>query len=180
MSNPHSKLFEEIATVFNKHGFKLYMVGGTSRDFLLKSEITDFDFATDATPSEMKVFLPDANYRYSEFGTVSFKKDGKLIEVTTLRQEGRYFDFRHPGDITFARAAFEKIITIMLSVKVHIIVSLLAVSTWLLVNGYISGGEWTTVNTTVISIVIGLRETFKMTAINYKRTAKTNTEKFKQ
>ncbi len=96
-------LFDEIAILFNTHGFKLFMVGGTSRDFLLKREITDFDFATDATPTEMKVFLPDANYRFSEFGTVSFKKSGRLIEVTTLRKEGQYFDFRHPGDITFVR-----------------------------------------------------------------------------
>lgn len=90
------------------------------------------------------------------------------------------YGFQDPGDISFGRAAFEKIVTIMLSVKVHIMVSLLIISTWLLVNGYISGGEWTTVNTTVISIVVGLRETFKMSAINYKRTAKTNTEKFKK
>lgn len=90
------------------------------------------------------------------------------------------YGFQDPGDITFARAAFEKIITIMLSVKVHIMVSLLAVSTWLLVNGYISGGEWTTVNTTVISIVIGLRETFKMSAINYNRKSnKTDVNKKK-
>jgi len=96
------------------------------------------------------------------------------------RDDSDAYGFQDPGDISFVRAAFEKIVTIMLSVKVHIMVSLLVISTWLLVNGYISGGEWTTVNTTVISIVIGLRETFKMSAINYKRTTKTNTEKFKQ
>lgn len=103
MSNPHSKLFEEIATVFNKHGFKLYMVGGTSRDFLLGKEIDDYDFATDATPDDMRAFLPAANYRFSMFGTVTFKIQGQKVEVTTLRQEGEYRDLRHPSAITFVR-----------------------------------------------------------------------------
>ncbi|MFA5659856.1 MAG: hypothetical protein WC968_00435 [Bacilli bacterium] len=103
MSNPHSKLFEEIATVFNKHGFKLYMVGGTSRDFLLGEEIDDYDFATDATPDDMRAFLPKANYRFSMFGTITFKIHGQKVEVTTLRQEGEYRDLRHPSAITFVR-----------------------------------------------------------------------------
>jgi len=90
------------------------------------------------------------------------------------------YGFQDPGDMSFGRAAFEKIVTIMLSVKVHIMVSILIISTWLLINGFINGGEWTTVNTTVVSIVVGLRESFKMSAINYKRTKKTNKEKFRQ
>ncbi len=96
-------LFDNIATLFNKHGFRLFMVGGTSRDFLLEREIMDFDFATDATPEEMKVFLPDANYRFSEFGTVSVKVGTTTLEITTLRTEGEYTDYRHPGSITFVK-----------------------------------------------------------------------------
>lgn len=103
MSKSKLALFDDIATLFNKHGFKLFMVGGTSRDFLLEREILDFDFATDATPEEMKVFLPDANYRFSEFGTVSIKVDGIILEITTLRVEGDYIDYRHPASITFVK-----------------------------------------------------------------------------
>lgn len=103
MLNSNLALFDKIARLFNKHGFKLFMVGGTSRDFLLGHAVLDFDFTTDATPEEMEKFLPDANYRFKEFGTVSLKEDGKLIEITTLRQEGNYIDFRHPGHIKFVR-----------------------------------------------------------------------------
>lgn len=103
MSNSHSKLFEEIATLFTKHGFKLYMVGGTSRDFLLGLMISDYDFATDATPGEMRAFLPDANYRFEKFGTVSLKINYSKVEITTLRQEGSYQDLRHPSTIVFVR-----------------------------------------------------------------------------
>lgn len=103
MSKSNVILFDDIATLFNKHGFKLFMVGGTSRDFLLEREILDFDFATDATPEEMKVFLPDANYRFSEFGTVSLKVGTTTVEITTLRTEGEYIDYRHPSSITFVK-----------------------------------------------------------------------------
>lgn len=97
------QLFDEIANIFNKHGFKLYMVGGTSRDFLMEKEILDFDFATDATPDEMKNFLSEANYRFANFGTVSLKLYGEHIQITTLREEGAYTDFRHPSYIKFVR-----------------------------------------------------------------------------
>lgn len=103
MSLLNSTYFDDIATIFNKHGFRLFMVGGTSRDFLLGLEIADFDVATDATPAEMEVFLPDAKYRFREFGTVSLKYQGKLFEITTLRQEGEYLDYRHPGKIVFVK-----------------------------------------------------------------------------
>ena len=103
MSFSNSKLFEEIALFFTTHGFKLYMVGGTSRDFLLQREITDYDFATDATPTDMREFLPDANYQFSRFGTVSFKHEGKRVEITTLRKEDNYLDFRRPSTVTFVK-----------------------------------------------------------------------------
>lgn len=107
MKKSNLPLFDDLATHFLKHGYKLYMVGGTSRDFLLGKEITDFDFATDATPTEMEEFLEDANYRFAMFGTVSLKYLGEHIEITTLRTEGKYTDFRHPGIIKFVKTPAE-------------------------------------------------------------------------
>ena len=46
------------------------MVGGTTRDYLLNLDVFDFDFVTDATPSEMKKFLPDANYTFEKYGNI--------------------------------------------------------------------------------------------------------------
>lgn len=79
------------------------MIGGTSRDFLLEREVLDYDFVTDATPEQMKTFLENANYRFEKFGTVRLKIDNEHIDITTLRKEDNYSDFRHPGKITFTK-----------------------------------------------------------------------------
>ncbi len=94
-------IFDELAILFKNHGFSLYMVGGTSRDFLLGRLISDVDLATNATPKDMQTFLKNANYRFAEFGTVSLKYQEQKVEITTLRREGKYLDYRHPGSITF-------------------------------------------------------------------------------
>ena len=99
--------FTSLATVFNKHGFRLYMVGGTTRDYLLDLDILDYDFATDATPDEMKVFLPDANYSFEKFGTVRVKDGEVKVDITTFREEGKYLDYRHPSSIKFVKTIKE-------------------------------------------------------------------------
>ena len=99
--------FTSLATIFNKHGFRLYMVGGTTRDYLLDLDILDYDFATDATPDEMKVFLPDANYSFEKFGTVRVKDGEVKVDITTFREEGKYLDYRHPSSIKFVKTIKE-------------------------------------------------------------------------
>ncbi len=97
------EIFDNLASLFNKNGYRLYMIGGTSRDFLLDKNVLDYDFVTDATPDEMKKFLGDANYHFERFGTVRLKVDGKHVDITTLRQEGHYLDSRHPSKIEFTK-----------------------------------------------------------------------------
>lgn len=94
-------IFNNLATLFNNNGFRLYMIGGTSRDYLLNIDFSDYDFCTDATPDEMKVFLPDANYTFSKYGSVQLKVDGVHVDITTLRIEENYLDSRHPSSIKF-------------------------------------------------------------------------------
>ena len=93
------KEFREYAKLFSCHGFHLYMIGGTSRDFLLGLPVADYDFATDATPTQEKEFLPDADYSFERFGSIKVWKDGVEVDITTLRLEGEYKDFRHPSFI---------------------------------------------------------------------------------
>ena len=97
------EVFDKLKKVFNHHGYRLYVIGGTSRDYLLKRELTDYDFVTDATPSEMKEFLTDANYRFEEYGSVRVKVDGIKVDLTTLRKEKSYADSRHPKEIIFVK-----------------------------------------------------------------------------
>ena len=58
-----------------------------------------------------------------------------------------------------------KLVSIFISVKVWGLTATTTISTLLLLNGYISGGEWTTVNGTVYSVVFGMREAFKIASV---------------
>lgn len=100
-------LFIKLANIFYENGYNLYIVGGTTRDYLLGLEVFDYDFVTDATPQEIKKFLPDANFRFEKFGSVKVKIDGIKVDVTTLRIEDEYVDYRHPGKINFVKTIEE-------------------------------------------------------------------------
>ncbi len=91
------ELFDRYAHLFEKNGFHLFLVGGSTRDYLLDLPIVDYDFATDATPEEMAKFLPEANLTFSRYGAVSIKP----CVFTTLRIEGHYDDYRHPSFIKY-------------------------------------------------------------------------------
>lgn len=78
------------------------MIGSTSRDFLLKREIEDYDFVTDATPDEVLTFL-NCNDTFKKYGTLSLKKNGKHVDIVSLRKESAYLDARHPSKIEFIK-----------------------------------------------------------------------------
>ncbi|MBQ0009357.1 MAG: CCA tRNA nucleotidyltransferase [Firmicutes bacterium] len=100
-------LFTKLVNIFKENGYRLYMIGGTTRDYLLGLEVFDYDFVTDATPEEIQKFLPDAEYHFAKFGSVKVKVDGTKVDVTTLRVEDDYEDFRHPGKIRFVKTIEE-------------------------------------------------------------------------
>lgn len=100
-------IFQKLAKIFNDNGYRLFMIGGTTRDYLLGLEVFDFDFVTDATPSEIKAFLPDADFTFEKYGSVHIKVDGVKTDVTTLRVEDDYIDYRHPGKIRFVKTIEE-------------------------------------------------------------------------
>jgi len=100
-------IFKSLAKQFNDNGFRLYMIGGTTRDYLLGLEVLDYDFVTDATPDDMKTFLTDADYHFERFGTIKVKVNGVKVDVTTLRVEGEYLDSRHPSFIKYVKTIDE-------------------------------------------------------------------------
>ena len=96
--------FLELNKLFEDNGFSLYMVGGTVRDYLMGLPLDDMDVVTDATPEEIKKFLPDASYVFARFGSVSYKTEKKVkFDITTLREEKGYEDARHPNKIHFVK-----------------------------------------------------------------------------
>jgi tRNA nucleotidyltransferase (CCA-adding enzyme) len=96
-------VFNTLKKLYGAYGFRLYIVGGTARDLLLNRPFADRDYATDATPEEEKTFLPEANYVFAKYGTIKISLEGKEADVTTLRVEDSYQDFRHPGTVRFVK-----------------------------------------------------------------------------
>ena len=102
-------LYLELADLFESNNYSLYMVGGTVRDYLLNLPLTDMDLVTDATPEEMKKFLKGADYTYSKYGSVKLVYKDVKFDITTLRKEEGYSDFRHPGKIIFTKKLEEDV-----------------------------------------------------------------------
>lgn len=95
--------FYELVSMFEERGYKLYLVGGTVRDYLLNKDLTDMDAVTDATPDEMKQFLLGADFTFAKMGSVKYKCGEVKFDITTLREEGNYVDSRHPSEIKFVK-----------------------------------------------------------------------------
>ena len=101
MDRPLPQTFLTLADIFENHGHKLYMIGGSSRDFLLGRECHDLDLCSDARVEEMNEFLEDLKAPYAHLGSAYLKMDGIRVDITTLREEDEYEDHRHPLKITF-------------------------------------------------------------------------------
>lgn len=96
--------FISLANLFNKHGYSLYLVGGSVRDYLLLNSINDLDVVTDATPDEIESFYQEkATYTFKRFGAVTLYHQGYRFDLTTLRKEDGYIDKRHPNKIVFVK-----------------------------------------------------------------------------
>lgn len=86
---------------FQKAGYQFYIVGGAVRDLLMKKEVKDWDFTTDAKPEEILKIIPEGFYD-NKFGTVGVEvSKGVVYEITTMRKEGLYKDFRHPTKVSW-------------------------------------------------------------------------------
>ena len=96
--------FQSLADLFENHGYKLYLVGGTVRDYLLGLPLNDMDAVTDATPTDIVKFLPDADTTFAHLGSLKYKDNsGVKFDITTLREESGYLDSRHPSKVNFVK-----------------------------------------------------------------------------
>ena len=101
--------FIKFAQLFESHGYQLYLVGGSVRDYLLGIPLTDMDVVTDATPEQEKEFLEGGEYTFEKYGSIRFSYDGVKFDVTTLRKETGYIDSRHPSEVVFTNKLEEDV-----------------------------------------------------------------------
>lgn len=104
---PINSAIKDFASVFQKAGFSLYLVGGSVRDWLLHLPNDDYDFCTDALPSEVRSLFRHVIPTGIEHGTVTVLYKSGSYEVTTFRTEEGYSDMRHPDEVTFVRSLEE-------------------------------------------------------------------------
>ena len=101
--------FIKFAQLFESHGYQLYLVGGSVRDYLLGIPLMDMDVVTDATPEQEKEFLEGGEYTFEKYGSIRFSYDGVKFDVTTLRKETGYIDSRHPSEVVFTNKLEEDV-----------------------------------------------------------------------
>ena len=100
--------FQSLAKLFESHGYHLYLVGGTVRDYLLGVELSDMDAVSDATPKEIMSFLDNVDSSFAHLGSLKYKdNNGVRFDITTLRKESDYQDSRHPSHIVFVKTPKE-------------------------------------------------------------------------
>ncbi|RZF47381.1 hypothetical protein LSTR_LSTR009120 [Laodelphax striatellus] len=97
----------QLFTIFKTHDYELRIAGGAVRDILLKKKPKDVDFATTATPDEMKAMFQKLevrtiNNKGESHGTVTARIDSENFEITTLRidvvTDGRHAEVQFTTD----------------------------------------------------------------------------------
>lgn len=107
----HSIFTEELrslVSIFKEYGYELRVAGGAVRDLLLGKQPKDLDFATTATPTQMKDMFTTENVRMinmngEKHGTITPRiNDKENFEVTTLRidvvTDGRHAEVQFTTD----------------------------------------------------------------------------------
>ncbi|MDO8638842.1 MAG: hypothetical protein Q7R43_04660, partial [Candidatus Daviesbacteria bacterium] len=116
---------------FTKANYQIYIVGGSVRDLIMGRDVHDWDFTTDAKPEDiLKLFpegfydnnfgtvgvvfenqgvardgapqqVPAANEMSEDIDGAVERQDPQVFEITTMRKEGEYQDFRHPEKVSW-------------------------------------------------------------------------------
>ncbi len=102
----HTNLPTDVKNIldkFQKKNFQIYVVGGAVRNLLMNKPVADWDFTTDAKPKDILALFPEGFYD-NKFGTVGVPPNAPDLEdyeITTMRKEGIYKDYRHPVEVSW-------------------------------------------------------------------------------
>lgn len=82
-------------------GFKAWLIGGCVRDYLMQREPNDYDIATNALPEQVDSIFFETDSSNKHYGAIKVTIEEEQFEVTTLRKESGYSDYRHPTNVEF-------------------------------------------------------------------------------
>ncbi len=91
----------KVLKLIENHGYRAYLVGGYPRDLYLKRKSVDIDICTNATPKDLKLIFPKANFKAIKYGSVSLVFNKISFEITTFRKEIKYEKNRLPIKIKY-------------------------------------------------------------------------------
>ena len=88
---PVPKIVRELTKEFYLKGFKLYLVGGSVRDYLMGVKSKDYDLATDASPEQVIDVLNHTSYTFKSvgkaFGVIIASDNTQDVEIATFRED---------------------------------------------------------------------------------------------
>lgn len=77
----------ELITKINKLGYKAYLIGGSSRDFLLSRSFLDIDIATNAPINILEANFKVIDAKGKSLGSIKIEYKDLVIEITRFRKE---------------------------------------------------------------------------------------------
>ncbi|MCY4512284.1 MAG: CCA tRNA nucleotidyltransferase [Bdellovibrionales bacterium] len=95
--------------IFHQNKWEAVLAGGCVRDALLGKPPMDFDVAVSASPEEVLRLFPKAKDLWKHYGVIflPLKEKGKILEITTFREDHSYGDGRRPQFVRYTSSAKE-------------------------------------------------------------------------
>ncbi len=92
---------EDIVDFLQDFPQPIYFVGGCVRDLVMGIEPHDYDMCTSLEPDKMQAWIKSKGRKPwlqgKKFGTIGFKQEGIVVEITTYRSETYDFKTRKPN-----------------------------------------------------------------------------------
>ncbi len=100
------KSLTKVINTLKENNYKCYLVGGATRDFILNRYIKEFDVVTNGEPHVIKSLFKNHISVGEDFGCIKVYIDRDSFEITTLRKEKGYSDFRHFKEIKYVNSIY--------------------------------------------------------------------------
>ena len=108
---PLSEPAEKLARIFIQKGFKMYLVGGSVRDYYLGRDCADHDFTTTARTEEMVEILRENGISYNDtyicHQFVKAEVDGEIIDLLSIGSRGGFDLDLMKRDLTINSLAYD-------------------------------------------------------------------------